>query len=262
MIKVGIIGAGHIAQKRHIPAFRSYRKEVEVVALCGRDEAKTAVLAKQIHVAKAYTDVWKMLSENSLDIVSVCSPNNLHFTHVMQSLAAGCHVLCEKPPAIAANEALAMANKAKEVNRQLAYNFCNRQLPEVEILRGEIEQGNFGKIYHIKATFLRRRGIPGWGSFTKKEIQGGGALMDIGVHALDLALFLLGYPDVQSVLASTYNHIGLAGGFGLMGSWDPATFSVEDGCFAQLVFTNGCSITLETSFALNMEATQVFNLDI
>ena len=135
MIKVGIIGAGHIAQKRHLPAFRSYHKEVEVVAICGRDKAKTVAVAKEMQVANAYADVSKMLSEHSLDMVSVCSPNYLHYTHVMQSLAAGCHVLCEKPPAIAVNEAVAMAKKSKEVNRRLGYNFCNRQLPEIEILQ-------------------------------------------------------------------------------------------------------------------------------
>src|SRR4051794_4522165 len=114
MIKVGIIGAGRIAKKRHIPAFRSYNHPLEVVAVCGRDEAKTAAVAKEMQVEKAYTDVATMLSENSLDIVSVCSPNNLHYPHVMQSLAAGCHVLCEKPPAISSNQALAMAKKAIE----------------------------------------------------------------------------------------------------------------------------------------------------
>src|SRR5215203_436482 len=262
MIRVGIIGSGNVAQTQHIPAYRAYKQPVEIVAIAGRDEERTRKVADQFQIQDVYNDVPQMFLNHKLDIVSVCSPNNLHYAHVMQSLNANCHVLCEKPPAINYEQAKEMMLKAKEANRILSYNLCYRQLKEVEILKELIENGEFGKVYHIKASFLRRRGIPGWGQFTNKEIQGGGALMDIGIHVLDLALFLLNYSTVKSVLGNTYDHIGKIGGFGLMGEWNPETFSVEDSCFAQISFKDNCSVSLETSFALNMEPTKIFNLEI
>src|SRR5215203_1883849 len=262
MIRVGIIGSGNVAQTQHIPAYRAYKQPVEIVAIAGRDEERTRKVADQFQIQDVYNDVPQMFLNHKLDIVSVCSPNNLHYTHVMQSLNANCHVLCEKPPAINYEQAKEMMLKAKEANRILSYNLCYRQLKEVEILKELIENGEFGKVYHIKASFLRRRGIPGWGQFTNKEIQGGGALMDIGIHVLDLALFLLGYPDAKNVLASMYDHIGKNGGTGLMGQWDKNSFTVEDACFAHIGLANGCSITIETAFALNVEDEKNINLHI
>lgn len=261
-IKVGIIGTGQVAQAYHIPAFRSYNQSVEMVAICGRDKGKTKKLATELEIDKAYSDPDKMLAENSLDIISVCSPNNLHYQHTMRALNAGCHVLCEKPPALSYAEAKAMQEKSRAAQKVLCYNLRNRQLKETEILKGMIDAGEFGIVYHINARFIRRRGIPGWGSFTNKDVQGGGALMDIGIHALDLALYLLDYPEVNAVLGNTYNYIGKIGGVGLMGDWDPKTFTVEDSCFAHISFKNGSSITLETAFALNVEKEQDFNLQI
>lgn len=260
--KIAIIGAGHTAQTNHIPYYQSYKRPVEIVALCARDPERTKTVAKKFGIEKSFTDLGKMLAECKPDLVSVCSPNASHPTHVLQSLEAGCHVLCEKPPAISYKDAEEMNRKAQEVNRLLFYNFQNRQLKEAQVLKQFQTEGGFGNIYHIKASFLRRRGIPGWGNFTNKEIQGGGAMMDIGVHILDLALYFLGYPEIKTVLASMYDHIGKKGGVGLMGSWRPENFSVEDACFAQLNFKNNTSITIETAFALNTKADKYFNLEI
>lgn len=261
-IKIAIIGAGHVAQTNHIPNYRSYKHPVEIVGLCGRDAERTKAVAEKFNIEKSFTNVEKMLADCQPDIVSVCSPNAFHFDHAIKSLEAGCHVLCEKPPALSYNEAEEMAAKAKKANRFLAYNLQNRQLKEVEVLKQFNAENGFGEIYHVKASFLRRRGIPGWGNFTNKEIQGGGALMDLGVHVLDLALHLLNFPELKTVLASTYNHIGKKGGIGLMGSWQGENFTVEDACFAQLNFANKTSITLETSFALNTKADKYFNIEI
>src|SRR5215211_897426 len=259
VLKVGIIGAGNIAQKSHIPAFKNYKHPVELVSLFGRDLIRLEQVSKQFGIPKIYTSLDAMLLENELDVVSVCTPNNLHFDHVIKALEAGCHVLCEKPPALSYAEAKIMAARAKERGRFLAYNLHRRYLKETAIVKNYIDSGAFGQVYHIKASFVRRRGIPGWGSFTNKEIQGGGALMDIGIHVLDLALYLLGYPEVKAVLGSTYDHIGKTGGIGLMGQWNPDTFTVEDACFAHIRLKNGCSITLETAFALNVEQNRNVN---
>ena len=262
VLKVGIIGAGNIAQKSHIPAIKSYKQPVQIVALCSRDKSRLEAVSRKFNIEKMYTDIDEMLKECSLDMISVCTPNNQHFEHVMKGLDAGCHVLCEKPPALTHAETKIMAAKAKDANRCLGYNLHRRYLSEVQVLKRYIDDGSFGKIYHIKASFIRRRGIPGWGAFTNKETQGGGALMDIGIHVLDLALFLLGYPDAKNVLASMYDHIGKSGGRGLMGQWDKDSFTVEDACFAHIGLANGCSITIETAFALNVEDEKNINLHI
>jgi len=261
-IKIAIIGPGHVAQTNHIPNYQTYKHPVDIVAICGRDEERTKTVAHKLGIKKSFTDVGKMLDECRPDIVSVCTPNASHKNHVSQALEAGCHVLCEKPPAISFADAEEMSRKAKELHRLLFYNFQNRQLKEVEVLKQFQQEGGFGEIYHIKASFLRRRGIPGWGNFTNKKIQGGGALMDIGVHVLDLALHFLGFPQIETVLASMYDHIGKKGGVGLMGSWNAENFSVEDACFAHLRFKNNTSITIETAFALNTKADKYFNLEI
>src|SRR5215211_1425303 len=155
-LRAGIIGPGHIAQTAHIPYYQSATTPVHVVALCGRDYKRTKTVAEKFNIEKVFTDVDAMLKDSSLDLVSVCTPNKFHYENVMACLDAHCHVLCEKPPAILYNDAMQMAEKAKQAKRLLHYNFHYRQLPETAILKKEIDSGNFGKLYHIKASFLRR----------------------------------------------------------------------------------------------------------
>ena len=219
-------------------------------------------VADRFGIAHTFTSLDEMFSRCRLDAVSVCTPNAYHAEGTLKALEAGCHVFCEKPPAFTAAQATAMAAKATEKKRILAYNLTQRQMPEITALKKLIDAGELGKLYHLKASFLRRRGIPGWGSFTNREIQGGGALIDIGIHILDLALHLCNYPPLLNTLASTYDHIGKAGGQGDLGSWNGAAFTVEDACFAHLVLHGGTSITLETAFALNTEPSRLFNLEL
>ncbi|MBE7173209.1 MAG: Gfo/Idh/MocA family oxidoreductase [Williamsia sp.] len=260
--KVGIIGAGNIAQTAHIPGYLNYGQPVMVEALCSRSPERMQDAADKFAIPHTFHSIDEMLSRCRLYAVSVCTPNAQHYEAVMKALDAGCHVFCEKPPAFTARQAAAMADKAKEKGRVLAYNLPQRQMPEIKVLKALVDAGELGKVYHIKASFLRRRGIPGWGSFTNKEIQGGGALIDIGIHILDLALHLCGYPALKNALASTYDHLGKKGGKGDLGSWDGNTFTVEDACFAHLNFHGGISLTLETSFALNTEPIRTFNLEL
>jgi predicted dehydrogenase len=180
----------------------------------------------------------------------------------MEAIENGCHVLCEKPPGLNALQAREMAEFVQRKGKVLAYNFQRRQSHAFSILKKLQEEGRFGNIYHIKATYLRRRGIPGWGNFTNKEIQGGGALIDLGVHILDLALDLLDYQTPQQILGNTYDFIGKTGGKGLKGNWDPAKFEVEDACFAHLSFAGNASIALSCSFALNQKEEESVNLEI
>jgi len=261
--KAAIIGGGHIADQNHIPALKALHDQVEVVAICSRDIHKARTLADKHDIPLAYDNAGEMFNqEQKPNLIINCTANNLHYPFTMQALENGCHVLCEKPPAMSAKEAREMADLAKKNDLTLAYNFQRRQSPEYLLLKKYLESGQFGEIYHIKANFLRRRGIPGWGNFTNKTIQGGGALIDLGVHILDLALGLLDYQKPDRIVANIYDFIGKTGGKGLKGQWDPAKFEVEDACFANLSFPNNASIMLSTSFALNIQEEETVNLEI
>lgn len=263
LLKAAIIGGGHIADQNHIPALKALKDQVEVVAVCSRDLGKAQSLADKYGIPLAFDDTTDLYnSDDKPDFVINCTANNLHYPYTMQALEYGFHVFCEKPPAMNAKEAREMADLAEEQGKVLAYNFQRRQTPEYSMLKKSQEQGRFGEIYHIKANFLRRRGIPGWGNFTNKEIQGGGALIDLGIHILDLALGLMDYQIPDRIVANSYDFIGRAGGKGLKGDWDPEKFEVEDANFAYLSFPNNASIMLSSSFALNRKEEETVNLEV
>lgn len=261
-LKAAIIGGGNIADSNHIPALKQAADQVEVVAVCSRELPKARALADKHGIAHAFDTTDAMYRACAPDLVVICTPNYLHYPQTMEALHHGCHVLCEKPPAIQATQAREMADLAAQKGVVLAYNFQLRQASEFSLLMRCKAEGLLGEVYHVKANFLRRRGIPGWGYFTNKAMQGGGALMDLGVHVLDLALYTLGYPTPDTVVGNTYDYIGKAGGKGLLGSWDPQAFEVEDAAMAYLSFPNKASIMLSASFALNMEAEKERNLEI
>lgn len=260
--KVAIIGAGNIADNNHIPALKQLSDRAEIIAVYSRDLDKAKALADKHGIASAFDDTTQMYQQSAPDIVVICTPNYLHHPQTMEALAHNCHVFCEKPPAITSQHAREMADTAKQKGLTLGYNFQLRQSEEWTLFSRCKADGLLGDIYHIKAFFLRRRGIPGWGYFTNKAMQGGGALIDLGVHVLDLALHALDYVIPNQVVGNTYDFIGKAGGKGLMGSWKPETFEVDDAAMAYLSFPNKASIMLSASFALNMKAEKERNLEI
>lgn len=263
LLKVALIGGGNIADKNHIPALKQLSDRVVITALCSRDIVKARALADAHGIPVALDHVADLYQgDHKPDIIINCTANNLHYPFTMQALENGCHVLCEKPPAMHAAQAREMADLAKQKGLVLAYNFQRRQTPEYQLLKRYKDAGSFGEVYHVKANFLRRRGIPGWGNFTNKTIQGGGALIDLGVHVLDLALGMMDYQTPSKVVANTYDFIGKKGGVGLKGSWDPNKFEVEDACFAYLSFPNKASIMLSSSFALNRQEDETVSLEI
>lgn len=261
-LKVGIIGAGQIAETTHLPVYLKRGAEVEVMAVADPNRERARQVAADYGIPHFFTDYREMLDACALDAVSVCTPNKFHAPAAMAALRAGCHVLVEKPPALTAAEAAAMAQTAREQGKILTFNFQYRFSPEVETLKRFVEAGELGEIYAASVRALRRRGIPGWGSFTNKELQGGGPLIDIGVHMLDVALYLMGYPEPQVALATTYQKIGNRPGVGLMGPWDYAHFSVEDSAFGMLRFKNGATLILQSSFALNIKEKSLMNVDL
>jgi predicted dehydrogenase len=261
-LRIGIIGAGGIAQGAHLPNYKRLGQKVELVAVSDVSKEKAKEAAERFDIPRTYESFEDMLKEEELDAVSVCTPNKFHKPAVIAALKAGCHVLCEKPPAMSVDEAREMADVAQSSEKHLVYGFHYRHTPEVETLKRFINAGELGNVYAARVHAIRRRGIPGWGVFTNKALQGGGPLIDIGVHMLDTALYLMDFPNAVEVVGVTYQNIGKRPGVGLFGSWDWQNYSIEDMARGFIRFDNGASIILETSFAANVEKDEVMNVTL
>lgn len=201
-LKIGIIGAGGMANY-HIPGFR--QGGAEIVAVTDPNTAAAASLAAKYEVPRSYGSVAHMLARESLDAVSIITPNKFHKPLVLQALAAGKHVFCEKPPALSAIEMTQMKAAATKARRQLMFNFNNRARPEAYAMQAYLRGGAVGRINSAQAQWIRRTGIPGFGGwFTTRKLSGGGPVIDL-LHMLDLALYFMDYPDPQWVMAQTFN---------------------------------------------------------
>jgi len=259
-IRAGVIGAGMVPVRAHIPAYQRL-PNVEVVAICDIKRERAESVAAQAGIPHVYADYKRMLSQENLDVVSICTPNAFHAEMSIAALDAGVNVLCEKPMALTYADAQAMIAAARKARKQLTIAFTNRPRPEMQMLRRYSESGKFGEIYYTKANYWRRSGIPGYGSwFTNRDLAGGGAMMDIGVHYLDLALWIMGHPKPVAVTAASYAKFGPRG-IGL-GGWGrdilppPQRCDVDDLVTTNVRFENGASLILEASWAAYMKASE------
>ncbi len=257
--KVAIIGAGQVAETVHIAYYRT-REELEIVAVVDPNTVVAGAFAVRNDIAKVYATIDELFANETIDMVSICTPNRFHHGATLVALANGCHVMCEKPPALTASEAKGMWLLSKEKGKILAYDFHHRFADDAVFLRGQVQEGVLGDVYVVKAQALRRCGIPGWGTFTDKNLQGGGPLIDIGIHMLDAALFVLGFPKVKTVTAHMFQEIGTKKSEGMFGKWDPSKYTVEDSLFGTIEFESGAILQLETSFALNMKEKSIMNV--
>jgi len=251
-LKIGLIGAGGIARIAHLPALARLGRWAELTAVADIQADVAQQAALDYHIPSYFTDYRVMLKQADLDAVFVCTPNKYHAPAAIAALQAGCHVLCEKPPAITTAEAEAMAQTAIASGRILSYGFHYRHAVEVETLHRFISAGELGTIYAATCLAIRRRGIPGWGVFTNRDLQGGGPLIDIGVHMLDAALYLMDYPKPLAAYGVSYQQLGNRPGVGLLGAWDYEHFSVEDMARGIVQLEGGSSIIIDTAFAANV----------
>lgn len=251
-LKVGIVGCGGIANGKHLPAIRN-NGHFEAVAFCDLVEER-AVKAKEEYGtadARVYTDYRELLKED-LDAVYVLTPNNAHAPVTIEALRAGKHVMCEKPMAKTYAEAKAMVEAAKETGKILTIGYQNRYRGDSQYLKRACENDDLGEIYYAKAHAVRRRAVPTWGVFLDEEKQGGGPLIDIGTHALDLTLWMMDNYEPASVTGSVYRKLADQKDTGnAWGDWDPEVFTVEDSAFGFIKMKNGATIQLEASWALN-----------
>ena len=253
LIRVGIIGCGGIANGKHMPSLAKVEK-CEMVAFCDIvvERAEKAAEKYGTPDAKVYTDYKELLKDESIDVVHVCTPNRSHSFITVDALHAGKHVMCEKPMAINSVEAKKMLDAAKETGKLLSIGYQSRFRSDSAYLKQEAEDGVFGDIYYAKATAIRRRAVPTWGVFLNEEEQGGGPLIDIGTHALDLTLWIMDNYKPKYCVGTTYHKLnGDTEQANAWGTWDPEKFTVEDSAFGFIVMENGATIVLESAWALN-----------
>ncbi|MBO9610270.1 MAG: Gfo/Idh/MocA family oxidoreductase [Paenibacillaceae bacterium] len=256
-LKVGIAGAGNIFRVVHGPAWGSH-PQVEIAAMCDERQETGEASAREYGVTRIYTDYLAMLDRERLDIVVICTPNGFHSSMAVAALERGIHVFSEKPDAINPIEAQKMADAAKQSGKILMVMRNNRFTQEAQFLKAYIEAGRMGEIYTGRTGWIRRRGIPGRGGwFTTKALSGGGPLIDLGVHMLDLAMWLMGNPQPVAVSGAVYTKFAdttlsdsAHSAFGA--AQEDGTFDVEDLASGFIRFDNGASLQLECSWASNI----------
>ncbi|EGL14927.1 MULTISPECIES: Gfo/Idh/MocA family oxidoreductase [Paenibacillus] len=251
--RIGIIGCGGIANGKHLPSLAKL-PNVELVAFCDIVIERAEKAKEQYGSGDAcvYQDYRELLKDSSLDIVHVCTPNDSHADITIDALEAGKHVMCEKPMAKTSVDARRMVDAAKRTGKKLTIGYNNRFRSDSQYLKKLCEDGELGEVYFAKAHAIRRRAVPTWGVFLDEEKQGGGPLIDIGTHALDLTLWMMDNYKPKVVLGTSYHKLShRANAANAWGPWDPAKFTVEDSAFGMITMENGATIMLESSWALN-----------
>ncbi len=255
-VRVGIIGVGSISEV-HITGYKNDPR-AEIVAFCDINEKLLKEKGEKHGVKNLYTDVNEMLKNEKLDAVSVCTWNAAHAPCTIAALNAGVNVLCEKPMAMNVEEANAMREAAERNGKLLMIGFVRRFGNDCAVIKDFINEGYFGDFYYAKATYLRRNGCPG-GWFGEKAKSGGGPLIDLGVHVIDLVRYIMGNPKPVSVYGATFNKLGDRPGVkksadAYASSTDNnSVFDVEDLASAMIRFDNGAVLHIEASFSLNIE---------
>lgn len=255
-LKVGIIGVGSISNE-HIKAYQK-NPEVELCAFCDINEKQLKLMGEKYGVTKLFHSKEELLAMEELDMVSVCTWNSEHAPCAIAALNAGKHVLCEKPMATSEKEALAMQEAARKNGKLLMIGFVRRFGNDCKILRDFIEQDALGELYYAKATYLRRNGNPG-GWFGDKSRSGGGPLIDLGVHVIDLTRYLMGNPKPVSIYGATFQKLLNRPNIKAVKAYNSVSASEEDICdvedlaTAMIRYDNGAILQVEASFSLNIK---------
>ncbi len=255
-VKVGIIGCGGIANGKHMPSLKKV-EGVEMVAFCDiiKERAEKAAEEYGVEGAAVYEDYKELLKDESIEVIHVCTPNRSHSFISIDALEAGKHVMCEKPMAKTYKEAVAMCEAAERTGKKLTIGYQNRQTAQNLYVKKCADEGEFGDIYYGKALAIRRRAVPTWGVFLNEYEQGGGPLIDIGTHALDMTLWAMNNYEPQMVMGQTFRKLADSSEDNqgnAWGSWKPEEYIVEDSAFGFIKMKNGAVINLESSWALNI----------
>ncbi|MHC4593042.1 MAG: Gfo/Idh/MocA family protein, partial [Planctomycetota bacterium] len=260
-IRVGYIGTGGIA------AFQAKclakMDGVEIVAGCDINEENLSKFAEEFDVSRTFADFSEMVQLDEMDAVSVCTPNSLHKDPTVAALRAGKHVMVEKPMAMNAGEAREMVDAAEASSATLVMGFQYRLDTRSQALKRFVDEGRLGNVLFARCQALRRRGIPSWGVFGQKELQGGGPLIDLGVHIMECAHYLMGEPKPVAASAQMFTYLGNKPPEALApwGEWDWETYNVEDLAIGLIRFEGGAVMSIEASFAAHIRE-NVFNIQL
>lgn len=258
-LRVGLIGTGAIMRAVHMNGWNALAQDgrAQVVAACDIKPKVLEAFARDFNIPQQFTDYNEMLRRTDLDVVDIATPNMVHTPASLASLAAGCHVYCEKPLAPTPADVVRLIRARDKAGLKLMTGQHQRFEGKHAALKRYVDAGVLGDVYYAKTSALRRRGAPAWGAFLTKSLSGGGPLIDIGVHALDLTLWLMGFPKPVSVsgvaptkLAHDRTLVNRPG----WGEWKGTkqTFDVEDFACGLVRFADGAVLFLEASFLLNM----------
>ena len=256
-LRLAFIGGGAIAGIQM--GYLREMADVEIVAVADVVEQSAQQRCEECGITEAFTDYKKMLRQVETDAVSVCTPNGQHAPCSIAALNAGNHVLVEKPLAMNARAGKKMLDAAKRNGRSLIIGFQHRFDPRVQFIKRAVDEGQLGRVVFARVQALRRRGIPNWGVFGHKDLQGGGPLIDIGVHALEATHYAMGSPVPVAATGSTYTYLGDKPSSVLspMPGWDHKSYTVEDLAVGQIRFANGATLHIESSFAAHIEKNQM-----
>lgn len=253
-IRVGLIGAGSIANTHAL----SYNQvpDVELVAVCDIKKEKAESFAAKHNIPNAYGSIEEMIAAEKLDAADVCVWNINHAKCSIYAMEHGLHVICEKPMAYNTEEAEEMKKVSEKTGKVLMIGFVTRFQDETRVVKDYIDKGYLGEIYYAKAQYVRRHGNPG-GWFGDKSRSGGGPVIDLGVHVIDRARYLMGLHKPVSVYGATFTKLGKRANLKTNVGWVPADFSPSDPCDVEdfgtaiIRFDNGSVIQLETAYSIN-----------
>ena len=254
IVKIGVIGCGGIATNKHMPSHKK-NPHSKMIAFCDIIEER-AIKAKETfgdEDSKVYTDYKELLKNEEIDAVLVLTHNKLHCEITCAALEAGKHVMCEKPMAMNYAEAKKMIDARDKAGKILTIGYQNRFKSSSRLLKQLSDEGTFGEVYYAEAHAIRRRAVPTWGVFIDEEKQGGGPLIDIGTHALDLTLFAMNNYEPAYCVGKTFHKLNKQENAGnAWGDWDTEKFTAEDSAFGFIVMKNGAVIYLKSSWAINL----------
>ena len=253
-VKVGIIGCGGIGQTKHMPSL-SKIENVQIVAFCDLIEERAQMCKEKFGTPDAFVcpDYKELLAIEDIEVVHVLTPNREHAQITVDALYAGKHVMCEKPMAKTAEGARQMCEAAKASGKKLAIGYQHRMKAEARYAKEYIESGAVGEIYYANCLATRRRGTPNWGVFLDAEAQGGGPIIDIAPHSLDLTLYLMNNYEPEMVVGKTHKKLEHPEAGNVWGDNDVSTPELEEAACAFIRMKNGATIMLETSWALNTD---------
>lgn len=252
-VNIAVIGAGSISEM-HLKSYQN-NPDAELYAICDLNEERAKAKAEKYGITRIYTDYKELLADPEVDAVSICTWNNSHAPISIAALDAGKNVLTEKPLCMTVNEARAVEEAVRRSGKTLQVGFVRRYASNTRIIKSFLNNDELGEIYYAKASCIRRLGNPG-GWFSDVERSGGGPLIDVGVHVIDLCWYLMGRPKVKSVTGNTYKRLGNRANvknlaFYKAADYDASHNTVEDMANALIRFENGASILVDVSFTLH-----------